>query len=187
MPIATIGGLAFSLSMDAFASSIGKGAALHPGDRRLRSALRISAVFGLCELVTPAIGWMLGLAFAGAIAAVDHWIAFVLLGLVGARMIANAITGEGQVPRAMTLGALVLAGVATSIDATAVGVTLSFMPIDIVAACLVIGAVTFGMSLTGVYLGRGAGVMFGRWAEAAGGCGLILVGTKILAEHLGAF
>jgi putative Mn2+ efflux pump MntP len=151
-------------------------------------ALRIGAYFGIFELSLPVVGWALGAAFAGTIEAVDHWIAFAVLFLVGARMAWNAAAGageegkeDGQVRHSPL--ALMLAAVATSIDATAVGGTLHFMAVDVATTILLIGAVTFVMASGGVMIGRVAGARLGRWAEVAGGLGLIAIGTKILAEH----
>lgn len=178
--------LALGLSMDAFAASLAKGAALQRPS--MPEALRVGAAFGFFEFATPLLGWALGLGFSSWIAAVDHWVAFVLLGVVGAGMVRQAVSGgetEAAAPGRRRLGwwALATAAVATSLDATAVGVTLAFMDVPIVVTALVIGAVTFGMALGGVYLGRVAGPVFGRRAEAAGGLVLIAIGIKILVEH----
>lgn len=178
--------LAVSLSMDAFAASLGKGVALRRPS--VPEALRIGAYFGAFEFLLPVVGWALGSAFAGTIEAVDHWIAFVVLFLVGARMSWNAAAGGGEGsgedgPVRHTSLALMLAAVATSIDATAVGVTLSFMEVEVATTILLIGAVTFAMASGGVMIGRIVGARLGRWAEFAGGLGLIAVGTRILVEH----
>jgi putative Mn2+ efflux pump MntP len=189
VPISTTLGLAIGLSMDAFAAAIGKGAAAGriPIRAQAVEAVRVGAVLGAFELVMPLLGWALGIAFAEAVAAVDHWIAFVLLGLVGGRMAWHGLRPDKAAApqRRSSLAALLMAGIATSIDATAVGVSLAFVQIDIWTASLTIGAVTFGMCLLGFGLGRGAGARLGRLAEILGGFGLILVGAKILVEHLG--
>lgn len=188
-PLATTLGLAFSLSMDAFAAAIGKGASARriPVRAQAVEAMRVGVVLGGFELVMPLLGWALGIAFAEAVAAVDHWVAFVLLGLVGGRMAWHGMMPERMSApgRRSSLGALAMAGIATSLDATAVGVSLAFVRIDIWTASLTIGAVTFGMCLLGFLLGRGAGARLGRLAEVLGGLGLILVGARILVEHLG--
>ena len=189
MPLATTLGLAFSLSMDAFAAAIGKGAAARriPVRAQAAEAVRVGVVLGGFELVMPLLGWALGIAFAEAVAAVDHWVAFILLGLVGGRMAWHGMMPErvSTPDRRSSLGALAMAGIATSLDATAVGVSLAFVRIDIWTASLTIGAVTFAMCLFGCLLGRGAGARLGRLAEVLGGLGLILVGARILVEHLG--
>ncbi|WP_342237230.1 manganese efflux pump MntP [Inquilinus sp. OTU3971] len=189
MPLATTLGLAFSLSMDAFAAAIGKGVAARriPVRAQAVEAVRVGVVLGGFELVMPLLGWALGIAFAESVAAVDHWVAFVLLGLVGGRMAWHGILPErvSAPDRRSSLGALAMAGIATSLDATAVGVSLAFVRIDIWTASLTIGAVTFAMCLLGFGLGRGAGAGLGRLAEVLGGLGLILVGARILVEHLG--
>jgi putative Mn2+ efflux pump MntP len=189
VPLATTLGLAFSLSMDAFAAAIGKGASARSIPIRTQAveAMRVGAVLGGFELVTPLLGWALGIAFAEAVAAVDHWVAFILLGLVGGRMAWHGTMPErvAAPERRSSLGALAMAGIATSLDATAVGVSLAFVRIDIWTASLTIGAATFAMCLFGFLLGRGAGARLGRLAEVLGGLGLILVGARILVEHLG--
>lgn len=189
MPLATTLGLALSLSMDAFAAAIGKGASARhiPARAQAVEAMRVGVVLGGFELVMPLLGWALGIAFAEAVAAIDHWVAFILLGAVGSRMAWHGMMPErASAPdRRSSLGALVMAGIATSLDATAVGVSLAFVRIDIWTASLTIGAVTFAMCLFGFLLGRGAGARLGRLAEVLGGLGLIFVGARILVEHLG--
>lgn len=181
--------LALSLAMDAFAAALGKGAALRRP--HMGHALTIGAVFGAFQMVMPLIGFALGMAFADVVAAVDHWIAFVLLAVVGGRMSWEAWKGdedgEGGAPgMALTLSALFMAGFATSVDALAIGVPLAFFDEPILASALVIGLVTFVLSTVGVLLGRAVGPLLGRWAVGIGGAGLVLLGTKILVQHLGA-
>jgi putative Mn2+ efflux pump MntP len=179
--------LALSLAMDAFAAALGKGAALRRPN--MGQALTVGAVFGGFQMIMPLIGFALGMAFANIVAAVDHWIAFVLLSVVGGRMVWEAWKGEedgtggGMV---LTLSALFMAGFATSVDALAIGVPLAFFDEPILASALVIGLVTFGLSTLGVLLGRAVGPLLGRWAVGIGGAGLMLLGTKILVQHLGA-
>lgn len=176
--------LAFSLSMDAFAASLGKGVALRRPS--ISEAVRIGAYFGAFEFSLPLVGWALGSVFAGAIEAVDHWIAFLLLLAVGGRMSWHALAGDGTAedgPARHAPSALMLAALATSIDATAVGVTLRFMEVEIVTTVVLIGAVTFAMASGGVMIGRVVGARLGRWAEFAGGLGLIAIGTGILVQH----
>ncbi|GAA4771730.1 manganese efflux pump MntP family protein [Stakelama sediminis] len=187
--IATLIAIGFGLSVDAFAAAIGKGASgAHP---RLRDALKTGAVFGFFEGITPAIGWAVGLAFSAWVSAFDHWIAFILLLAVGGHMIWNALHGtaepdlrdESDVPRRGRFG-LIATALATSIDATAVGVSLAVMGVNIVVACIVIGLVTTVMATIGVMLGRKAGDHLGEYAEVLGGIALIAIGAIILYEHL---
>lgn len=182
----TLGALGASLSVDAFAAAVGKGAS---GARpRWRDALRVGAVFGFFEAITPAIGWIVGLALSAWIASVDHWVAFVLLVGVGFNMIRLAFknddTGAGETVDHRGIAALVLTALATSIDATAVGVSLAMMDVNILLACLVIGGVTTVVATAGVMVGRHAGAYLGRYAEIAGGVALAVIGSSILFQHL---
>jgi len=179
--------LALAMSTDAFAAAVGKGAALHKP--RLREALRMGLVFGGIEALTPMVGWALGRAAAGYIEAWDHWIAFVLLGVLGLRMIRNGLAApEPDAPRpgSHSLRLLMLTGLATSIDALAVGVGLAFLDVNILVAGAAIGLSTLVLVTLGVLLGRVLGAIAGQRAEVAGGVVLIGVGAAILAEHLGA-
>lgn len=183
MNFATALALAFSLSMDSFAAALGTGAAL----RRpcLWSVLRVGACFGGAQLAMPLVGFALGLSFAAHVQAVDHWIAFLLLAVIGGRMVWTSLAADGGAEE-VSGGFLPLAvtALATSIDAAAVGVSLAVVDVDILSICLLIGAVTFAVASGGVLVGRAAGPMLGRYAGAAGGVGLIALGIKILVEHL---
>lgn len=132
----------------------------------------------------PLIGWAIGAVALAYVEAVDHWIAFGLLTFLGVRMLGGHV-GDEQAARALTGKALLVAGVATSIDALAAGITLPTLDIGPLIAAALIGGVTFVMSGAGVALGRVAGDRFGTWAERAGGVILIALGAKILAEHTG--
>lgn len=182
--------LALSLAMDAFAAALGKGAALRRPN--MGHALTVGAVFGGFQMLMPLIGFALGMAFADIVAAVDHWIAFVLLSVVGGRMVWGAWRGDdtqggdGAAGVTLTMSALFMAGFATSVDALAIGVPLAFFDEPILASALVIGLVTFALSTLGVMLGRAVGPLLGRWAVGIGGAGLVLLGVKILVQHLGA-
>ena len=186
--ILTLAVVGLSLSVDAFAAAVGKGAT---GRRpRFVDALRIGAVFGVFEALTPAIGWAIGLALAGWIRAVDHWVAFALLLAVGGHMLWQASKPhiESEVaPDAPqhNLLKLSLTALATSIDAMAVGVSLAVLNVHIVTACIVIGIVTLVVATSGVMIGRQAGPYLGRYAEALGGVALIAIGSLILYQHLG--
>jgi len=175
--------LAFSMSADAFAAALGKGSTL---DRpRLGEALRVGLVFGAVEAITPVIGWAGGLAASTYIAAIDHWIAFALLAGIGGKTILDAIRlpREGAKPARHSLGLLLITAVGTSLDAMAVGVTLAFLAANIMVTAFAIGSATFVMTTIGIILGRVIGEKLGRIAEALGGAGLILIGTRILIEH----
>lgn len=176
--------LAFSLSMDSFAAALGRGAAQkRPG---VTEAIRVGFAFGLCQLGMAAIGWGMGSTFAEPVQAVDHWIAFGLLLLIGASMVRNAVKGEEDDEAAANRSgwlALLTMAVATSIDASAVGVGLAMADVDIAVTATLIGGVTFLMGFSGVLLGRAAGPLLGRRSELVGGLGLIAIGAKILVEH----
>lgn len=177
------------LSMDAFAASVCKGLCM----RRVvwRQALVIAVLFGGFQALMPIIGWALGASFAGIIEPLDHWVAFVLLTLIGARMLWEAFHEQPEEVDCSTVGPkldlreLLMLAVATSIDALAVGVTLAFLGVNIALAATVIGITTFAFSLAGVAIGSRFGARFERAATIAGGIILILIGTKILLEHLG--
>ena len=175
--------LALSMSTDAFAAAVGKGAQL---DRpSLREALRTGLIFGSIEAVTPLVGWGLGKAASRFIAEYDHWIAFAILTLVGGKMIWDAIRREPEEekPKSHSLAVLALTAVGTSIDALAVGVTLALIGANIVVNALAIGTATFVMVTIGMLTGRFLGEKFGHYAEAAGGVVLILIGIAILAQR----
>jgi len=175
--------LAFSMSADAFAAALGKGAVLHRP--RLGEAFRTGLVFGIVEAITPVIGWAAGLAASVYIAAIDHWIAFGLLAVIGGKMIWDSVRRplEEERPNRHSTGLLLMTAIGTSVDAMAVGVTLAFLDVNIVTTALAIGLATFVMTTVGILLGRFIGERFGRVAETLGGVGLILIGTKILIEH----
>ena len=178
--------IGIGLSMDAFAVAICRGLAMP----RLswRHAGIIGLFFGGFQALMPLLGWLLGSGFARYIQNVDHWVAFVLLALIGGNMIREALSPEeeevcGTCDR-LDYRQLFLMAVATSIDALAVGVTFAFLKVRILPAITVIGCTTFGISWTGVVIGALFGGRLHRWAEAAGGGILVLLGCKILLEHL---
>lgn len=178
--------LSLAMSTDAFAAAVGKGAALHKP--HLREALRTGLIFGIIEGVTPVIGWALGQVAAPYVSAWDHWIAFVLLGGLGLRMIwagLSASEAEPSKPTSHSFWVLAITGFATSIDAMVVGVGLAIMGADIVMTAAAIGLSTFIMVTIGVMLGRVLGVIAGRRAEFLGGVLLIGIGCLILYEHIG--
>jgi putative Mn2+ efflux pump MntP len=175
--------LALSMSTDAFGAALGKGAVLNRP--RLDDALRVGLIFGIVEAITPVIGWAAGFSASAYITSVDHWIAFVLLSAIGGKMIWDSMRRptEQAKPTRHSFGLLLMTAFGTSIDAMAVGVTLAFLKANIVVIGLAIGLATFVMTTIGILLGRVLGGKFGRIAEALGGVGLILIGTKILIEH----
>lgn len=182
--------LAFSMSADAFAAAIARGAATRPTPLQ---ALRGALVFGGVEAVTPLIGWAIGLAASAYVAAIDHWIAFILLAGVGAHMIRAALSDDGEdaveeaTPGKGGALALVLTALGTSIDAGAVGVSLALVGVNILVVAASIGAATFVMTAIGLSIGRMAGHRLGASVEILGGIALIVIGTIILGEHLGWF
>lgn len=176
--------IAVGLSMDAFAVSICKG--LSVGAVRARHALTAGLWFGGFQALMPFLGWLLGSRFQGLITSVDHWIAFVLLCAIGGNMVRESRTcgACGEMDASFAPKVMLPLAVATSIDALAVGVSLTCMEVDILTAAGVIGAVAFCLSVLGGLLGRRLGCLFQRRAELAGGIVLILIGVRILIEHL---
>lgn len=176
--------LAVGLSMDAFAVSVCKGLAMPKIS--LKKAAIVGAWFGGFQALMPTIGYVLGYQFRDKITAVDHWIAFILLGVIGANMIKEACSpGEETEDDRLDVRTMFLLAVATSIDALAVGITFAFLEVHLAAAVSFIGATTFLLSAAGVKIGNVFGTKYKAKAEFAGGAILILLGVKILLEHLG--
>lgn len=175
--------VAVGLSMDAFAVSVCKG--LSVPALRLSHSLVCGLYFGAFQALMPLAGWLLGVQFQTVIATVDHWIAFVLLGAIGINMVRESREEEECVDASFGPRAMLPMAVATSIDALAMGVTFAFLGVDIRPAVLLIGLTTFVMSAAGVGVGAVFGSRLGSRAEMAGGIVLILMGCKILLEHLG--
>ena len=173
--------LALALAMDAFAVALTQGAKFRPS---LRGGLAIALTFGVFQALMPLAGWLIGAVALAYVEAIDHWIAFGLLAFLGVRMLGGHV-GDEEASQALTGRALLLAGVATSIDALAAGITLPALGVTPWIAVALIGLVTFAMSGAGVVLGRRAGDHLGEWAERIGGVILIGLGVKILAEHSG--
>ena len=175
--------IAVGLSMDAFAVSVCKGLSLRrygPG-----RSLTAGIYFGGFQALMPLIGWALGVRFQQAIANVDHWIAFGLLTLIGINRLREARQEDDSLDEAMGPAAMLPLAVATSIDALAVGVTFAFLQVSILPAVSFIGVTTFVLSALGVWVGSAFGARWRERAEQAGGIILILMGIKILAEHVG--
>ena len=176
--------IAVGLSMDACAVSICKG--LSVGRVRPAHALTCGGYFGLFQGLMPLLGWLLGVRFQSVIVSIDHWIAFALLGLIGLNMIRESREDEEEcLDCSFGFRAMLPLAIATSIDALAVGVTFAFLQVDIVPAVAFIGTVTFTLSAIGVWVGGIFGARFKSKAEFVGGAILMLMGTRILMEHLG--
>ena len=175
--------VAVGLSMDAFAVSVCKGLSV-PALRPSHSLI-CGAYFGAFQALMPLIGWLLGVRFQDMITSVDHWIAFGLLAIIGANMIKESFSEAEECNCSFCPKAMLPMAVATSIDALAVGVTFAFLKVSIVPAVSFIGVITFSLSAVGVYVGHLFGAKFKSKAELAGGIVLVLMGCKILIEHLG--
>ena len=179
--------IAVGLSMDAFAVSVCKGLATR--QLRWRHYLIIGAWFGGFQALMPSIGYLLGSTFESYITAVDHWVAFFLLCLIGGSMVKEALSKDGEAGAdnsSFAVRPILVLAIATSIDALAVGVTFALLPgVSIVAAVSFIGATTFLLSAAGLKAGNVFGLRYKSRAELTGGIILILMGGKILLEHLG--
>ena len=175
--------IAVGLSMDAFAVSVCKG--LSMGKLRIKNALVIGLYFGGFQALMPALGYLLGSYFQNAITAYDHWIAFVLLCIIGGNMIKEALNpDEESCDASVAFKDMLVLAVATSIDALAVGVTFAFLRVQIIPAVCFIGIITFMLSVFGVKVGTVFGIRYKSKAEFVGGAILIAIGLKILVEHL---
>ena len=180
--------IAVGLSMDAFAVSVCKGLAM----KRCTFAKAgiVGLWFGAFQAGMPLIGYILGVQFKDIITSVDHWIAFILLGLIGGNMLRESLEPEescdtcGEADESLDMRTMFALAVATSIDALAIGVTFAFLRVDIVPAVSFIGVITFAISFAGVKIGNIFGAKYKNKAEMAGGLILILLGLKILLEHL---
>lgn len=176
--------IAVGLSMDAFAVSVCKGLAMPKCT--FKKAAIVGLWFGGFQALMPAIGYVLGAQFQEAIASIDHWIAFVLLALIGGNMIHEALDNdEEEADASLDVKTMFLLAVATSIDALAIGITFAFLKVSIIPAVCFIGIVTFIISFAGVKIGNVFGASYKNKAEIVGGVILILLGLKILLEHLG--
>ena len=178
------------LAMDAFAVSICKG--LNMRKMNYRQATVIALFFGGFQAFMPFLGWSLGRHFEHYIVSIDHWIAFILLAIIGGNMIKEALGDEedvecGDCHDQLDLKELLMLAIATSIDALAVGITFAFLRVNIVPAITIIGVTTFIISFAGVHIGHHFGSKYEKKAELAGGIILICIGLKILLEHLGIF
>ncbi len=177
------------LSMDAFTVAVCKGLGMKMVN--WRHAFVIALMFGGFQGLMPLIGWALGSQLTSLIEPVDHWIAFILLVFIGGKMLWDAFRGDdgcetcGCAEEKLDMRELLMMAVATSIDALAVGVTFAFLGVNVMAAVVVIGVTTFALSFVGVVVGNRFGARFEKPATVAGGVVLVLIGLKILLEHLG--
>jgi len=182
MDFVTVVLIALGLAMDAFAVSIAKGVSIERNRRR--SALLLASLFGGFQGLMPVVGWFAGVGLKDMIMEVDHWVAFGLLGFIGAKMIYDSTKGEDGREENVTLWIGLVLAIATSIDALMVGLSFAFLETPILVPVLVIGVVTFVLSYLGFMFGSKMGAMFGRKIRALGGLILILIGIRILMEHL---
>ncbi len=204
MDIISIALIAVGLSMDAFAVSVSNGIIIR--EVKLQHALKVGLYFGVFQALMPLAGWLAGSQFKNYITNIDHWIAFVLLAIIGGKMIHEAYQEECEVcdtgddvcevaissqsgaiavEDPLRMGRLLVLAVATSIDALAVGISFAFLDVSILWSAVMIGLITFVICVAGVYIGKKFGCLFQKRAEIAGGVILILIGVKILVEHMG--
>lgn len=174
--------IAVGLSMDAFAVSVCKGLSVQKV--KPKHYLIVAAYFGGFQALMPLLGYLLGVRFEAMVANVDHWIAFVLLGLIGANMVRESRAGEEKLDDSFTVSTMLILAVATSIDALAIGVTFAFLGVNIVEAIILIGITTGIISGVGLKIGNVFGSRYKSKTEMAGGIVLILMGIKILVQHL---
>lgn len=183
--------IGIGLSMDAFAVSVCKGLAMDRINKK--QAVVIGLYFGGFQALMPLIGWGLGIRFQQYITSIDHWIAFVLLAFLGGKMIFEAVREKDEEQELVEKDPplkhkeMLLMAIATSIDALAVGITFAFLDTPILTAIAIIGCTTFVLSIAGVVVGNFFGTKYKKKAEIAGGVILVLIGAKILLEHLGVF
>lgn len=176
--------IAVGLSMDAFAVSVCKGLSVRKAE--FKHSLCVGLYFGGFQALMPLIGYLLGTQFESFIVSIDHWIAFILLGFIGGNMIREALSkDEEKLDDSFCMKTMLTLAIATSIDALAMGVTFAFLRVNIVYAVLFIGVITFVLSAIGLKVGNVFGAKYKSKAELMGGIVLILMGTKILLEHLG--
>lgn len=183
MDLITMFLIAVGLSMDAFAVSVCKG--LSETEYKLRYSMICGTWFGIFQALMPAAGYLIGIHFKDYITAFDHWIAFILLGFIGFGMIKGALGGaEDKTISSFAPKEMIVLAAATSVDALAIGITFAFLSVNIYTAVLLIGICTFIISSLGVKIGAVFGARYKSKAELAGGIILILLGIKILIEHL---
>ena len=175
--------IAVGLSMDAFAVSVCKGLSVKKVG--VKHAALAGLYFGGFQFLMPVIGYLLGFRFESVIETVDHWVAFVLLAFIGGNMIKESFGKAEELNDDFGVKTMLLMAIATSIDALAVGITFAFLEVQILPAAGLIGVTTFLLSFAGIYIGNVFGARYKSKAELAGGIILVLIGVKILLEHLG--
>lgn len=176
--------IAIGLAMDAFAVSICKGLSMKK--MSWKKGLIIGGYFGFFQGFMPLIGYLLGIGFQSKVEAVDHWLALILLAIIGIDMIKDAFSKDTEEKNdSVDFKEMIVLAIATSIDALAVGITMAFLDVNIILAVLLIGIITFVISVIGVKIGNIFGDKYEKKAELAGGIILVLMGIKILVEHLG--
>ena len=175
--------LAIGLSMDAFAVAICKG--LSTRQLNWKKMVIVGLWFGGFQALMPTIGYFLGSVFEQYITAIDHWVAFVLLAFIGGNMIKESFGKAEELNDDFGVKTMLLMAIATSIDALAVGITFAFLEVQILPAAGLIGVTTFLLSFVGIYIGNAFGIRYKSRAELAGGIILVVIGVKILLEHLG--
>jgi putative Mn2+ efflux pump MntP len=176
--------IAIALAMDSFSASITRGFATNK-PFPLIDALKTGFFFGLFQALMPVIGWLAGISIIDFISDFDHWIAFGLLFFIGLRMIYESLSREAkQIVSSSSFKVLLVLSVATSIDALAVGLSLSFIETSIIVPAIIIGIITFSLSFLGVFIGKKSGSYFEK-IGVLGGVILIVIGIRILVEHLG--
>jgi len=180
--------IGLSLAMDSFAISVCKGSAIR--DVRMRHALAMGLCFGFAQAAMPLLGYLLSRNLSGLIHAVDHWISFALLLVLGGNMIREARGRKSAghcraVSSSLEVWVLLALAIVTSIDAFTIGMTMAFLEADIVTGAVLFGVVTFLLCFAGAWIGTKVGDRFGANAEMLGGCALIAIGVKIILEHMG--
>ena len=199
MNIITILLTGFALAMDAFAVSVTKGMTLKNLTKKM--AIKIALFFGVFQAIMPLTGWLLGISFQGYIQAIDHWVALILLSILGGKMIyefyenrkeakneaineaSMTLDSENKIDEELSNKELTTLAIATSIDALAVGISFAFLNVNIISSSLIIGIVTFIVCFIGVVAGKKIGSLFKDYAELIGGIILILIGLNIFNEH----
>lgn len=175
--------ISFGLSVDSFTVAICKGLSMNK--MNYKTSIIIGLYFGIFQAIMPLIGYTLGSMFASTISSVDHWVAFVLLLIIGCSMIKETFSNEEEVSNGdISFKTMCLLGIATSIDALAVGITFSLFKVNILLSISLIGIIAFAMSVLGVKIGNKFGNKYEKSSKVFGGILLIILGTKILLEHL---
>ena len=175
--------LSIGLAMDAFAVSVCKGISMKKIN--CKKSCIIGLWFGGFQALMPTIGYFLGSAFESLVTNIDHWIAFILLGIIGGNMIKEAFSQEESTNDDTSFKVMIILAIATSIDALTVGITFAFLEVNLLLAVSLIGIITFILSVIGTKIGNKFGIKYKNKAEIIGGIILILLGIKILLEHLG--